>query len=100
MERHQEAERFMVLGDRALSLGAIAEGRAYFQAAAEAEAEVYNLVPVDRERTRGITALSVVNLFRQAGQPKEASIRAHGYLADRSLVAWARSDLEDLIQDI
>jgi len=100
LERHEEAERLMVHGDHAIADGREQEGRAYYRAAAEAEAQVYTMVPLERPRTRGITALSVVHLFRHAGAEEEASYRAYEFLADRTLAEWARADLEDLVLDL
>ncbi|MES2210152.1 MAG: hypothetical protein V4515_08205 [Chloroflexota bacterium] len=99
-ERHQEAERYMVLADHSWAGGRLSEAAALYRSAAEAEAEVYALVPPERPKTRGITAISVVNLFRKAGDVSEALIRAHGFLARRDLADWARADLEDLVVDL
>jgi hypothetical protein len=90
----------MVLADHSWAGGRLAEAEALYRSAAEAEADVYALVPPERPKTRGITAISVVNLFRKAGDVSEALIRAHGFLADRDLADWARADLEDLVVDL
>src|SRR5688572_26921800 len=90
----------MSMGDRLMAEGRTEEAAKHYREAAEAEADAYNLVPAERPRTRGITAISVVNLFRRAGDAVEAGRRAHAYLAERDLPDWARGDLEDLLSDI
>lgn len=100
LERHEDAERQMALGDRALAEGRPSDAERHYSRAAEAEREAFRLIPKGRPRTRGVTAISTVSLFRQAGARFDAVIAAHEFLALRDLPDWARADLEELVEDL
>ncbi len=81
------------------------EGRPYEAAekryeAAEAEAQVFALLPLDRPKTRAITAISSVALYREAGVLDQAIRQAQIFLANDDLMSFARRNLTEMIDEI
>jgi hypothetical protein len=71
----------------------------YRQAAAE-ESSAFNALGNDRERTRGITAVSAVALWYKAHDYSTAEQVAHQYLAAAKIPRFANVQLRDLLQMI
>ena len=81
------------------------EGRPYEAAekryeAAEAEAQVFALLPLDRPKTRAITAISSVALYREAGALDQAIRQAQIFLANDDLMSFARRNLTEMIDEM
>ena len=87
----------MAEADVLASAGRSADASALYRQAAELEAEVFARLPVARERTRGIIAVSAVTLYWRAGALDEAMKRAHEYLGGGALPDFARSQLWDVL---
>jgi len=68
--------------------------------AAELEAQVFDLLPLDRPKTRGITAISSVALYRKAGALDQAIRQAEIFLAPGNLPEFARLDLEEMVEEM
>ena len=71
-----------------------------FDQAAEAEARVFALLPLDRPKTRGITAISSVALYRKAGELNQAIEQAQIFLASEDLPSFARQDLIEMVDEM
>jgi len=86
---HRQAEALMGEADILTANGQLEEARARWLDAAHLEAEVFAQIPKDRGKTRGIIAVSTVELFRRAGALDEAIRTAHAYLKSGGLPdAW------------
>jgi hypothetical protein len=73
--------------------------------AAYLETEVFAQIPKDRGKTRGIIAMSAVELFRRAGAPEEASrlrreILANGELPDAWKVELEAIDIRHELEQV
>jgi hypothetical protein len=58
------------------------------------------LLPLDRPKTRGITAVSSVALFRKAGALDEAIRHAHLFLSHGGMIDYSQEDLEEMIDEM
>jgi tetratricopeptide (TPR) repeat protein len=97
VEAHRQAEQLLAQGERLEAEGRLDEARAIYLQAAQREAEVYDHLPADRTRTRGIIAVSVVSLYHRAGDSFEAIRHAHRYLAELGPPDFAQTQLFDLL---
>jgi hypothetical protein len=97
---HREAELFMGRADFARAQNKLDEAAAHDRRAAELEAQVFDMLPLDRPRTRGVTAISSVALYRMAGALTEATRQAETFLAPGNLPEVARLDLEEMIEEM
>jgi hypothetical protein len=69
---HREAEALMGEADILTARGEVEAARRCWLQAAHLEAEVFAQIPIDRAKTRGIIAVSTIELFRRAGAFDEA----------------------------
>lgn len=97
LEIHREAERYMALADHAKLLGEDPSG--YWRSAAFCEIHAFRYLPLDKPRTRGITAISAVVLYQRAGDYDVAARHIHNFVQDETLPEWARLDLQDLLEE-
>lgn len=72
----------------------------YSRQGAELEAQVFDLLPLDRPKTRGVTAVSSVVLFREAGALDQAIRQAEHCLAQDGVAEPYRLDLEEMIEEM
>ncbi|HZO24597.1 MAG TPA: sigma factor-like helix-turn-helix DNA-binding protein [Chloroflexota bacterium] len=100
LELHREAELFMGRADLARVQNRREDAAAHDRRAAELEAQVFDLLPLDRPKTRGITAISSVALYRKAGALDQAIRQARSFLAPGNLPDFARLDLEEMIEEM
>jgi hypothetical protein len=61
---------------------------------------VFDLLPLDRPKTRGMTAISSVALYRKAGALDEAIRQAEVCLRAGNLPEFAQLDLEEMIEEM
>jgi len=84
-----------------LRRGASAEAESFFAQAAEAEEQALaQLIPADKPRTFGITAVSAVALWYKARELQRAESLAHSVLSKPSLPTFASDQLKGLLQAI
>ena len=81
---HREAELFMGPADQARVQCRPRDAARFDREAAELEAQVFDLLPLDRPKTRGVTAIGSVALYR---------------LAPGNLPEFARLDLEEMVEE-
>jgi hypothetical protein len=97
---HREAEALMGLADQAKAQRRLSDSARFNREAAEVEARVFDLLPPDRPKTRGITAVSSVALYREAGALEQAIRQARIFLAQDAIAEPARLDLEEMIEEM
>ncbi len=97
---HREAEAFMGLADQARAQRRPAHAARFDRQAAELEARVFELLPLDRPKTRGITAVSSVALLRKAGELDQAIGHAERFLAQDAVGEPWRLDLAEMIEEM
>lgn len=100
LDLHREAEALMGHADQAKAQRRLADAARLNREAAEVEARVFDLLPLDRPKTRGITAISSVALYREAGELKQAIRQAEIFLTQEAIVEPARVDLREMIEEM
>jgi hypothetical protein len=100
LDLHRRAELLMGHADALLVQGKPEEAAQLYRSAAGEEAAAFELIPLDRERTRGIVAMSSVALYRKAGVLDQAIRQAHYYLSLQDLPGFARHDIGELLDDM
>ena len=94
---HSQSERFAAEGERAARAGDRASAEKLYHQAAEAEAEALARVGPEKQRTRGITAVSAVALWYKAHELSQAEQLAHRCLGGGEFPEFARSQIRDLL---
>jgi hypothetical protein len=79
--------------------GQVEAARKCWFKAAQLEAEVFAQIPPDRGRTRGIIAVSTVELFRRAGAFDEAIRIGEKLLATGDLLEGWRTEVSALVDE-
>lgn len=97
-ERHSEAERLASTADLALRSGNAADAESLYTQAATAEADALAALGPDKQRTRGITAVSGVALWYKARKYHDAEALAYKSLASDALPDFAVRQLQHLLQ--
>lgn len=100
LELHRKAEVQMGLADQARAQCRPLDAVRHSRQAAELEAQVFDLLPLDRPKTRGITAVSSVALYREAGELDEAIRHAQYFMAQDSVADFSRQDLEEMAEEM
>src|SRR2546426_622738 len=99
-EKHAESERLASAAETAMRGGHDDEARKLFQAAGEAERMAYGYVEETKQRTRGITAVSVVSLLYKAKDFVPAQQFALECLSAGQMPEFAVAQLQDLLQTV
>ena len=97
---HREAEAFMGLADQAKAQCRSQDSARFNSQDAEMEARVFDLLPLDRPKTRGITPVSSVALFREAGALNEAIRHAEHFLGQEAVAEPWRIDLQEMVGEM
>lgn len=97
---HREAEVMMGRADQARAQNRPLDAARFSRQAAELEARVFELLPLDRPKTRGITAVSSVALYREAGALDQAIHHAELFLRQDAVTEHARLDLREMIEEM
>jgi hypothetical protein len=97
---HREAEALMGLADQAKAQRRLKDAARLNCEAAEVEARVFDLLPPDRPKTRGITAISSVALYREARALDRAIRQAQIFLAQEAIAEPARVDLREMVAEM
>jgi hypothetical protein len=100
LELHRQAELLMGRADQMSVEGRARESADLNCQAAAIEAQVFDAIPLDRPRTRGVIAISSVALYRKAGALDQAVDQAESFLSRGDLPEFARLDLEEMIQEM
>ena len=98
-EFHQKSER-LAAEAQGLALTAPDRARALYAEAAKAEAAALMEVNITKIRTLGVTAISAVALWFKAREFAESQKLAHQILGEADLPAFAREQLQVLLQTI
>jgi hypothetical protein len=71
-----------------------------YRQAAELEERALAKIPADKVRTRGIVGISATALWFKSGRRDQAERVARALLDDESLPVFARSEVQELLDDI
>ncbi|MHB8577223.1 MAG: hypothetical protein ACYDCQ_18075, partial [Dehalococcoidia bacterium] len=106
LDLHRQAEDLMFEGDRLRAKREFAAAAHAYRRAAELESDTFELIPLEKQRTRGIISVSAVSLYRNAGMLAEgandlilAQRLAHRYLGLSNLPDVAETQLQALIDE-
>ena len=80
-QEHSRSEKFAIDALDAQSSGDTLRAQELFCKAGAAEASALNYLPIDKQRTRGITAVSAVALWYKGRDYAKAELLDHKYLA-------------------
>jgi hypothetical protein len=80
--------------------GEVSRAEELFRQAGAAETLAFNSLPGDKQRTRGITAVSAVALWYKGREYARAETLAYQYLASEHLPSFAQQQLRDLLHVI
>jgi DNA-binding CsgD family transcriptional regulator len=100
LELHREAEGFMGRAAKARAQNRPLDAAEFDRHAAAFEAQVFDLLPPDRPKTRGITAVSSVALYRKAGALDEAIRHAQYFLTQEAVADFSQTDLEEMVEEM
>lgn len=100
LSHHRVSEGFATQAHLALQEGKADDAAVLFRQAAEAEEKALASIDASKPRTFGITAVSAVSLWYKAKDLAQAAMVAYRCLANPSLPAMARDQLDDLVQTI
>ena len=100
LDIHRHAELLMGRADQASVEGRTQDAARLNCEAAQLEAQVFDMLPLDRPRTRGVTAISSVALYRKGKALNQAIRQAEAFLAPGNLPEFARLDLEEMIEEM
>lgn len=99
-EHHSLSERLASEAEMARRAGETSRAEDLYRQAAEEEAAAFKALGDDRQRTRGITAVSAVALWYKGHDYSAAEQLAHHCLAVTRLPQFATAQLRDLLQVI
>ena len=97
---HSMSESWAIEAEAAIRTGDRKRAEELYRQAATAEVDAFNDLPLDKERTRGITAVSSVALWYKAQEFTDAERLAHSYLGKERLPLFAKLQLRQLLQMI
>lgn len=99
LDLHRQSER--LAGEAQLSVAQGLDGAAEsYRKAAEFEEAALALIPGDKPRTRGIIGVSATALWFKSGQLERAERFGRTLLEETPLPAFARSEVQDILNDI
>ena len=99
-ERHSRSEHLAIDADVARKRGDGRVAEALYRRAAAEESAALEELSADKQRTRGITAVSAVALWYKGRDYTAAEHAAHSYLAVGKLPTFAEVQLRDLLSAI
>ncbi|WP_206955028.1 hypothetical protein [Trinickia acidisoli] len=97
---HRQSEALAQNAHESLRAGNIDVARRLFSQAAALERQALDSVAPDKSKTRGITAVSAAALYYKAGEFDSACQLAYHQLGGSALPAFARAQLEELVQTV
>lgn len=99
-EHHGRSERLASEAEMAQRAGDVAGAMIRFREAAEAEEQALAVLPVEKARTLGITAVSAASLWFVARDYARSQQVAYEWLAKGALPAFAVAQMRDLLQTV
>lgn len=81
-----------------MTSGKEARARELYAAAAEAEQNAFDRTPADRQRTRGVLAVSATSLLYKAQEHDESELAIFRFLGRGDLNPWAEEQLRELLE--
>jgi hypothetical protein len=99
-EYHVLSEKFATEAESARRLGDVDVAEDLYRQAAKQESLALDTLGEEKQRTRGITAVSAVALWYKAREFSEAERAAHRYLAMGTVPSFAEFQLRDLLSSI
>ncbi|MBF0343993.1 MAG: hypothetical protein HQL06_07160 [Nitrospirae bacterium] len=100
LEYHKKSEEFAAEAEVLVRQGQMERASELYCKAAEAEELAVNSLEPGKNRTLGISVVSAVSLWYKAAQYEKAKQFAYRWLSEPSLIAFAKEDLEILLQTI
>ena len=100
IEHHKSSERLASEAQIASLNGDSSQARKFYAWAAHAEQRAISELAVSKSRTFAISAVSAVSLYHKADMLEDAKRVARDYLAEGSLLDFAKEQLTDLVSDI
>jgi hypothetical protein len=97
-EHHSQSEKLAVEAETARRTGDISLADYLYQQAAKEESSAFSFLGDDKQRTRGITAVSAVALWYKAHDYSAAEELAHRCLGAAGLPQFATAQLRDLLE--
>lgn len=97
LELHRQVEQLMSDAEELERRGLIAEAQVRYGQAAAIEVETFNLIPLDRPRTRGIVAVGAVSLYWRAGDFVRAQREAHRFLLEPAIPDFAIDQIWEML---
>jgi len=94
---HSRSERLAAEAEAARRAGDRGRAESLYQEAAIAEAEAFDQLPSNKQRSRGITAVSAVALWYKGGEYVTAERLAYRYLSSGQLSSFAEAQLRELL---
>ncbi len=99
-KHHSSSEKLASDAESALRAGDLALASMLYKQAASEEAAAFDALASDKNRTKGITAVSAVALNYKARDYVVAEKLAHRYLASSELTNFAENQLRNLLHSI
>ncbi len=96
-EQHSLSEKFAIEADLAARAGDSRLAEELYRRAAQAEQAAFDGLSPDKQRTRGVTAVSATALTYKAREYLEAERLAYAYLLSDNLPRFAHEQLRDLL---
>lgn len=97
---HSSSEKLAIEAERARREGSYNRADELYRQASLEEAQAFAALAVDKQRTRGVTAVSVVALSYKGRDYASAERLAYHYLGQGHLPSFAEKQLRDLLQII
>jgi hypothetical protein len=99
-EFHSKSEALAIEASTAQRNRESPKAQELFRQAAHFEMRALHLLDASKQRTKGITTVSVVALSFKGGEYEQAEQLAHAALADLEMPAFAKQELRSLVQAI
>ena len=99
-EFHRQSEQLAIQAHLALREHRLADATKLYKEAAELEQKAYEIIDVNKTRTRGITAVSAAALWYKAREYARAEQLAYATLSDSLIPDFAQNDLRNIVQAV
>jgi hypothetical protein len=97
---HSTSEKLAIEAEAARRAGNYQRAQALYSQASAEEAQAFGELPADKQKTRGVTAVSAVALSYKGQEYAKAERLAYQYLAEDQFPSFAAAQLRDLLQVI
>lgn len=96
---HQEADDFALEAEKCIARGETNDAKRYYGLAAERERDALDQVPLDKPRTYGALALSVVALLFKAERYDDCVTRGTAMMDVANLEQYVYEDIQQLVDE-